>query len=435
MDETKLAIESITPQSQSQVQTPTPTPTKNHHKRSCLFQEIISDRPEPIDLLPDQVEVYVSKVQPKQCGKLIKELGHLLPLVKFDDRACSHSWSVAVAVAAAVAVDDDDSSTKLEQERYVWPPLGHLRRVKRTTEKDGEDADSKTPNNPSEGTSCTRTSVEEIGKEARNEPPKKRKRLKKNKNGNNNGKNNNKNKNNNCSVELELLFGSVVQIDSILNSSSDDVLHDDANYSDPNPNEASTKLKSKLNELLKSNQLQLLKKKLPGRPAKSQAELQDWKRNWWPTHYFEKQSAEYRTKELALDIDDEWGYMRSNLLAAVEDAKHYRAEHVVNVNGNVNANGNFFHGHGAVAYCPKSQSIVSKSHDEWLAKIRETSTTTTLNSSHQSESTVKRLLLENPLNTPVLLCIQGVSRKEREAAMGKGMDSESFKEGQYLCTG
>ena len=433
MDETELPIESIAPQSHSQIQTPTPTPTptptKNHHKRSCLFQEIISDRPEPIDLLPDQVEVYVSKVQPKQCGKLIKELGHLLPLVKFDDRACSHSWSVAVAV------DGDDSSglqRERERERYVWPPLGHLRRVKRTTEKDGEDAESKTVKNPSEGTSCTRSSVEEIGKEARNEPPKKRKRLKKNKNENN--------KNKKCSVELELLFGSVLQIDSILNSSSsDDVLRDDPNYSDPNPNpnEASTKqLKSKLNELLKSNQLQLLKRKLPGRPANSQAELQDWKRNWWPTHYFEKQSTEYRTKELALDIDDEWGYMRSNLLAAVEDAKHYRAEHVVNANGNGNGNGNenFFHGHGAVAYCPKSQSIVSKSHDEWLAKIRETSTTT-LNSSHQSESTVKRLLLENPLNTPVLLCIQGISRKEREAAMGKGMDSESFKEGQYLCTG
>ena len=41
----------------------------------------------------------------------------------------------------------------------------------------------------------------------------------------------------------------------------------------------------------------------------------------------------------------------------------------------------------------------------------------------------------NPLCTSVILAIQGVSRKERSAASGKGMGSDDFKNGQYLCTG
>jgi len=33
------------------------------------------------------------------------------------------------------------------------------------------------------------------------------------------------------------------------------------------------------------------------------------------------------------------------------------------------------------------------------------------------------------------LAIQGVSRRERTQAMGHGMDSDLFRNGQYLCTG
>ena len=41
----------------------------------------------------------------------------------------------------------------------------------------------------------------------------------------------------------------------------------------------------------------------------------------------------------------------------------------------------------------------------------------------------------NPLRSSIILAIQGVSRKERSTASGKGMDSDDFKNGQYLCTG
>ncbi|GMI04820.1 hypothetical protein TrLO_g15102 [Triparma laevis f. longispina] len=41
----------------------------------------------------------------------------------------------------------------------------------------------------------------------------------------------------------------------------------------------------------------------------------------------------------------------------------------------------------------------------------------------------------NPLQTPILLSIQAVSRRERSNAVRLGVESEEFTEGQYLCTG
>jgi tRNA-specific adenosine deaminase 3 len=45
-------------------------------------------------------------------------------------------------------------------------------------------------------------------------------------------------------------------------------------------------------------------------------------------------------------------------------------------------------------------------------------------------------VLRNPLQTSVLLAIQGVARLERQAAMtAGGVGTETFATGQYLCTG
>jgi tRNA(Arg) A34 adenosine deaminase TadA len=42
---------------------------------------------------------------------------------------------------------------------------------------------------------------------------------------------------------------------------------------------------------------------------------------------------------------------------------------------------------------------------------------------------------QNPLQSSIILAIQGISRLERGAARRDGMDSSSFQAGQYLCTG
>jgi hypothetical protein len=107
--------------------------------------------------------------------------------------------------------------------------------------------------------------------------------------------------------------------------------------------------------------------------------------------------------------------MKSSLIDAINDGKKYVNEGDLDV----------WEGCGAVAVDPNLQKVVSRSYDEWRTKVEL---------SDGNNEFVKKILLENPLNTPIMFCIQGVSRVEREAAMGKGMDSEAFKKGQYLCT-
>jgi tRNA(Arg) A34 adenosine deaminase TadA len=64
---------------------------------------------------------------------------------------------------------------------------------------------------------------------------------------------------------------------------------------------------------------------------------------------------------------------------------------------------------------PKRNTIVSKASEELAS---------------QGSS-----ITNNPLATPPILAIQGVSRRERQAALEKGMTSSDFRQGQYLCTG
>ena len=76
--------------------------------------------------------------------------------------------------------------------------------------------------------------------------------------------------------------------------------------------------------------------------------------------------------------------------------------------------------------CPLTQQIISQSFEEWLAQ-------TTAEEEYRCDGIRNKegnMIKENILSTPLLLAIQGVSRKERMAAMGYGMDSDLFKNGQ-----
>ena len=48
------------------------------------FQELRPEQSTPFDDLPDQINCYVSKIQPQHCGMVVKELGYRLPLLKID---------------------------------------------------------------------------------------------------------------------------------------------------------------------------------------------------------------------------------------------------------------------------------------------------------------------------------------------------------------
>ncbi len=375
----------------------------NQVQRERLFEEIKSDVPGPIDLLPEEVEVYVSTIEPKLCGTLIKDLGFHLPLIKFDDK---------------VAIEDDEGNKE-----YEWPVLGHLRRVRRVEldqnlhDVSMEDNGSKC-NNDSHCIKLDSASGAGAGGEReQDEPPKKRKKKSKNKN---------RSKSNPKKVQLEMLIGSVQHIDSILNDGADagnnNLMASTCSVKTKDPSQVKTKLK----ELIEKNKLELVKTKLPGRPAKSREELEKWSnmndgKGWWPSLYFEEQSVDFKKKELELTLEEEWGTMRDHMFDAIQDGEKHKHE--------MGMESSMFS--GAIVVDPESNQVVSRSFDEWREKLKESG----VHASDRNDERTKSLLLENPLNTPILFAIQGVSRRERKGAVGHGMDSESFQLGQYLCTG
>ena len=91
-----------------------------------LFQELRPEQSTPFDDLPDQINCYVSKIQPQHCGMVVKELGYLLPLRKIDGKG------------RTIGRDGDEAKNGQEGDGDEYgellvhrPILGHLRRVRR----------------------------------------------------------------------------------------------------------------------------------------------------------------------------------------------------------------------------------------------------------------------------------------------------------------
>jgi hypothetical protein len=158
------------------------------------------------------------------------------------------------------------------------------------------------------------------------------------------------------------------------------------------------------------------KRWLPGQPAESKEEQEEFNKEW-PTLYFHKQSLEHQQQQLELS-EAEITAMQEGMQHAIDDA--IRARECCCRNQSQKNNTVSMRVTGAVIVCPTSGSVVSRANNE--RKIQ------------QSETGVPDDV-SNPLCTCTLLAIQGVSRTERAAAVGHGMDSNVFQKGQYLCTG
>jgi tRNA(Arg) A34 adenosine deaminase TadA len=151
-------------------------------------------------------------------------------------------------------------------------------------------------------------------------------------------------------------------------------------------------LPKKLEELLEAPLLvSLVSVTVPGRPPQSQSEAQEFK-GLWPTNFFPLKSDEYKQQQLALSQSEE-SFMKQIMDTFV------LAHHEV------------------VIVDPSNQQIVARSKDE----------------QQQQQHQRQRSIHTNPLATPILLALQGVSRLERQAATNKS--KEDFTKGQYLCTG
>ncbi|CAJ1961961.1 unnamed protein product [Cylindrotheca closterium] len=128
---------------------------------------------------------------------------------------------------------------------------------------------------------------------------------------------------------------------------------------------------------------------VPGRPPKSDAEWKEFN-HIWPTTFLPLRSEEHHEKLLALNPDE------------IEQMTNIMEEQVRSKMQ-------------VVVVDPTDGRVISKSKDEYALQ--------------RAVGDIDN----NPLATPVLLALQGVSRMERQAASKKSKDE--FSKGQYLCTG
>jgi len=139
------------------------------------------------------------------------------------------------------------------------------------------------------------------------------------------------------------------------------------------------------------------------------ARLPDSKAEWdtfnsvWPTAFYPQKTKEFREQEMALS-EDEIEQMVRGMEEAIHDAS---------LQSQVSSDVPCI---GAVVVSPLSGDVVSRASDE-----RDL----------QKDGDISR----NPLATSIILALQGVSRTERGCATKLGMESLSFQNSQYLCTG
>jgi hypothetical protein len=223
---------------------------------------------------------------------------------------------------------------------------------------------------------------------------------------------------------LDLLIGSTAAIDHSIQTTKDNLsirLHSILERYDIHPHSS-----------VKKNIVTC--RKLPGRPAKTKEERHEWNVSLWPTLFFEEQTLLYKEEQMMLTIE-EMNMMRLGLKEAVNDAMVGRkqwnewkantpyAAQIV----------------GAVVMNPQTCSIVSRASDERRLQSMPENGCKQNNPTGEDAQKITTKTKSwstfpdeaNPmLCTPVIMAIQGVSRKERQIAMGCGMDSMEFQGGQ-----
>mmetsp|Transcript_13348 Transcript_13348/g.19089 ORF Transcript_13348/g.19089 Transcript_13348/m.19089 type:complete len:532 (-) Transcript_13348:381-1976(-) len=426
-------------------------------REDCPFLEVFSEKEEKERnevSLPDVIEVYVSVVDPRQCSAVMKELGHLFPLMNGSVDDVESEFLVRNGIGedsefkTFMSVDDninysDGNQSSMNSngiQSIRWPFLGHLKRVYSycipsvTQLNAAESRSSSSVNNET----FVQTSAHDLTYGANSKRKRSRKRS-------HNGISKIK-----MPKRIEILIGSVAHIDFIL---SHNTITSSTTVTETPHKDNIVAPKENLMRIISTYNLKMTKQYVPGRYAKSRDELNYWKKNMittnsfhphcnhelviqpsgmkckrWPTVFRDEHTESYKSEQLKL-TDEEIKCMKVGMEHAIMDAKRW-SEVIICKNTESPS--------GVVIMDPKSQVIVSRSFDESLIQEKSFEAPTEINQvNNLTRHHYKQPYLTNinPLSTTVILAIQGVSRRERNVAMGAGIDSDSFKNGQYLCTG
>ena len=359
------------------------------------FIEIIHNPPE--EILPEWIECYIiENLDPKCCGPLARDLNAILPL-----RIPTQTNDVQSSPPSCIAKEHDTT--------ILFPNTEHLKRIRRRPATDEEvrsrkiEDDSPTKQDSKESTN---------GDVCDNHPTKKAKK-------------NNSKKKKQTSYSLDILVGSVSAVDYHLCSK------------ESTSSLSLTTILERYN--LSTTSSSFIRKSLPGRPAHTKDELNQWNTSVWPTLFYEEKTVQYKEEQLALTIE-EVEMMKKGMDEALKDAhvaqqqcKAWREK-----DGTTTSNNDILPTlSGVVVLNPQNGVVVSKASDErhLQATMSEEDTLEEKKNTYQSTAVCidKWTCFPeevNPLCTPVLLAIQGVSRQERHIALGAGMESEEFKRGQ-----
>lgn len=377
---------------------------------SCCFVEIDDPKSEE-DSLPDWIDCYVIvNIDPKYCGSLARDLNFILPLRSTTPQPTPSTSDGHGAAAAA------------------FPKTEHLRRIRRRMAASGESrggqveietaaaARSSTPNEVRECKDCSCNGDENIKPPTSTKPAEhQRKRSKSSKNGK---------QKDSSSWSLDVLVGSVVAVDHLLNVKTDATLH--ANMSD-----AASKQMPSLHSILQRYNISpqspnFVRRTLPGRPAHTKEELETWNKSVWQTLFHEEKTERYKKEQLALTAKEAIMMLRG-MKQALEDARVGQDQYRQWKSSYVGEGGSVAspqHIPGVIIVDPQTDLVVSRSSGERLLQASGSNTQLAISSWPAFPDE------DNPLCTPTLLAIQGVSRNERQVASGCGMESKEFRDGQ-----
>lgn len=423
--------------------------------------------------MPEWIECYVLvNIDPKCCGPLARDLNAVLPL-RIPTQPSRGSASADTTPPPPLGASDKPPDSVSSS----FPKTDHLKRIRRRPATADEissreaseiekpetniiqESSSSTNNNDrasvlgstaingndKKGNDCCKSAInnnEEVAINNNNKHPLNPKRTK---------KKSKKSEKNSAPISLDILVGSIAAIDH----------HSNIEAGTEGSNNSTSSTPSVLDSILKRYNLPtttqsssssknfMTRRSLPGRPAHTKEELDEWNTSIWPTLFFEEKTLQYKEEQMALS-SEEVKLMKMGMKEALGDAiigqqqwREWKQRTTTTTKNTEDQQEIIPPVSGIVVINPLNGNIVSKASDEREMQgmpennDREHESMPN-NDSKNTPSTQHDHIQQwsafpddaNPLCTSVLLAIQGVSRRERQIALGCGMESKQFQRGQ-----
>lgn len=371
---------------------------------ACGFVEVVAQAAPSVSS-PEWIDCYVlTDIDPKLCGALVRGLNAVLPL-----RGGTNDVDTSILESPSM------DHLKRIKRRHATVDEIHNRKPIAMLVKKGESMKStmESDNGVEENSNADDHGQGELS--STQHPAKKARKMK------DNAKCQTKKESdyNSQPYSLDVLVGSAVAVDHYLTSRSRSL---------------SSETKTPLSLIFERHDY--VQQSLPGRPARSRNELNLWNATIWPTLFFKEKTEKFKEEQLAL-TPDEVTQMKVGMSEAIKDATIGRQQWADCSRRRLQVEQRELMIDpilvcGAVVMNPANGAIIFRAADERRLQGIILDGGDWKNLTTNNDDAVMSTFPDevSPLCTSVLLAIQGVSRQERHAALGCGMESKEFQKGQ-----